>query len=304
MCRCTNSVIDRSPALEMPMRVHASSGSSAHALSRAEKLSANRRRRSSAGSSDHAITSASAADCPSGYCKRTSPAHAPANTSTCERLLCARCARTRARDHPGKRLGSRMARPSNPVAALRTSAWPAIAASMCSAGRMPESKPHIQGPAGRQVVRYSNRFLAETLGVVAMDVVNETVEKGVVERRFDLKAGNEVVPGILWLPEKMDGPRPTILIGHGGTQHKRVPNVLGLARRFVRHLGFAAVAIDAPGHGDRVTDPAAATEARQRLESRIQAGASGEGRRGLDLSPQQAKEWVARTARGVTEWKA
>src|SRR5271170_5495917 len=88
-----------------------------------------------------------------------------------------------------------------------------------------------------------------------MEILSEKSEKGVVEQRFDLKVGTEVIPGIRWLHDGRDtGPRATILIGHGGTQHKRVPNVLGLARRFVRHLGYAAVALDAPGHGDRVTD--------------------------------------------------
>lgn len=135
-----------------------------------------------------------------------------------------------------------------------------------------------------------------------MDIVSETVERGVAERRFDLKAGDEVVPGILWVPAEADGPRPTILIGHGGTQHKRVPNVLGLARRFVRHLGYAAVAIDAPGHGDRVTDPEAAAEARRHLEARIQAG--GADGRGLQMTGEQAQAWVERTNRGVAEWKA
>ncbi|MEN3271847.1 MAG: hypothetical protein V7636_608, partial [Actinomycetota bacterium] len=70
-----------------------------------------------------------------------------------------------------------------------------------------------------------------------MDILNETRELGVAEARFDLKVDDEVVPGIRWRPEAASGPTATILIGHGGTQHKRVPNVLGLARRFVRHLG-------------------------------------------------------------------
>src|SRR2546423_9546896 len=105
----------------------------------------------------------------------------------------------------------------------------------------------------------------------SMDIVSEVSEKGVIERRFDLKVESEVVPGIIWQPED-EGPRTTILIGHGGTQHKRAPNVLGLARRFVRHLGYNAVAIDAHGHGDRVTDPEAAAEARRNLEQRIAAG--------------------------------
>ena len=136
-----------------------------------------------------------------------------------------------------------------------------------------------------------------------MDVISESVEKGVVERRFDLKAGDEVVPGIMWSPEGATTPRPVVLIGHGGTQHKRVPNVLGLARRFVRHLGYAAVALDAPGHGDRVTDPDAADKARRDLEARIQSGGQG-GPRGLSMSADQAKAWVERTTKGVAEWKA
>ena len=57
-----------------------------------------------------------------------------------------------------------------------------------------------------------------------MDVIGETTEKGVCERHFEFKAGKDVVAGIMWTPG--DGGatgtrRPTILIGHGGTQHKR-----------------------------------------------------------------------------------
>src|SRR5207247_1632487 len=111
----------------------------------------------------------------------------------------------------------------------------------------------------------------------------------------------EVVPGILWRPAENDGPVPTVLIGHGGTQNKRVPNVLGLARRFVRHLGFAAVAIDAPGHGDRVKDTEAAERQRSRLEQRIAAGPTG---RPFEIPPDEAKAWVKRTEGGVKEWKA
>lgn len=136
-----------------------------------------------------------------------------------------------------------------------------------------------------------------------MDILGATTEKGVTEERFDLKVEAEVVPGIRWRPEDATGPTATILIGHGGTQHKRVPNVLGLARRFVRHLGVTVYAIDAPGHGDRVTDTAAAEAARTRLEGRIAEGAKS-GARGMQLSPEEAKAWVERTRRGVIEWRA
>jgi hypothetical protein len=110
-----------------------------------------------------------------------------------------------------------------------------------------------------------------------MDIITETTEKGVTERRFDLKVGTEVVPGILWEPEQAlaDGtPRPTILVGHGGTQHKRVDTLLASARRYVRHLGVSVAALDAPGHGERVTPEmkAAADAARERLGARIAGG--------------------------------
>lgn len=85
-----------------------------------------------------------------------------------------------------------------------------------------------------------------------MDFIAEEVSRGVRERRFDLKVEDRVVPGIVWTPEEANGTRPLVLIGHGGSQHKRVPNVLSLARRLVRHLGYAAAAIDGPRHGDRV----------------------------------------------------
>jgi dienelactone hydrolase len=42
-----------------------------------------------------------------------------------------------------------------------------------------------------------------------------------------------------------------VLIGHGGGGNKRMEYVLSLARRLVRHQGWAAAAIDGIGHGDR-----------------------------------------------------
>jgi pimeloyl-ACP methyl ester carboxylesterase len=134
-----------------------------------------------------------------------------------------------------------------------------------------------------------------------MEILSEKVEKDVVEQRFDLSVGGETVPGIRWLPEGAKAPRPTILIGHGGTQHKRVPNVLGLGRRFVRHLGYSAVALDAPGHGERITDPEMAQRRRQAIEARIAAG-PGAGR--VELGPDEAKQWVERTTKGIAEWRA
>jgi dienelactone hydrolase len=135
-----------------------------------------------------------------------------------------------------------------------------------------------------------------------MDILSESAEKGVVERRFDLSVDSERVPGIIWTPEHSSGHTPVVLIGHGGTQNKRAPNVLALARRLVRHAGYSAVAIDAPGHGERVTDEAAAGAVRRNLQRRIAAGPGASTV--LEMSPEQAKQWVARSARGLIEWKA
>ena len=131
-----------------------------------------------------------------------------------------------------------------------------------------------------------------------MDVVAETVEKRVVERRFDLKVGSEVVPGLHWLPEGATGPLPTVLIGHGGTQHKRVPNVLALARQLVRHLGIAVVALDAPEHGDRISDPAAAEAALRGLQERIQSGG------GTPFPADRMRAMAERVPGHVAEWRA
>ncbi len=106
-----------------------------------------------------------------------------------------------------------------------------------------------------------------------MEIVQEVCERGVVERRVDLEVeGGEIVPGIVWLPEGATGPRPTVILGHGGVVHKRAPEVLGLARRLVRHRGYAAVALDAPEHGERITDKEAARARRRLIQARIDEG--------------------------------
>jgi hypothetical protein len=79
------------------------------------------------------------------------------------------------------------------------------------------------------------------------------VEKGVAERPFELAVEARTVPGLLWTPADAAGVRPLVLLGHGGTNHKRSPYILSAARLFVRHHGFAAAALDAPGHGERAT---------------------------------------------------
>ena len=74
--------------------------------------------------------------------------------------------------------------------------------------------------------------------------------RGVTERRFDLERAGRTIPGVLWEPEDRTPETPLVLLGHGGSGHKRQEYVLAVARRFARR-GMAAVAIDGPVHGDR-----------------------------------------------------
>lgn len=73
---------------------------------------------------------------------------------------------------------------------------------------------------------------------------------GITEEHLTLDG----IPGVLWTPENAPpaaGPRPLILLGHGGGRHKAAPEIADRARGLVAGAGFAVLALDAPGHGDR-----------------------------------------------------
>jgi len=92
----------------------------------------------------------------------------------------------------------------------------------------------------------------------------QRLDDGVLEREFTLGE----VPGVLWTPGS--APAPLILIGHNGGLHKREARLVARARHAAEH-GFAAAAIDAPGHGDR---PRSAVDEQHRADLRraIEAG--------------------------------
>jgi dienelactone hydrolase len=124
-----------------------------------------------------------------------------------------------------------------------------------------------------------------------MEFISETTADGVSERLFTLGE----IPGVLWTPADATGPRPLILLGHGGGQHKQAPGMVARGRRYAANCGFAAVSVDAPGHGDRPR-----TEPDERFVGRL---------RELMAAGEPAGAYVARhnaelAARAVPEWRS
>jgi len=128
-----------------------------------------------------------------------------------------------------------------------------------------------------------------------MNFTRERSEDGVTERLFDLTVAGETVPAAVWSPEGAKGPRPLVLMGHGGSQHKKIGSLAARARRYARAMGYAVAAIDAPGHGARVTREESARFAAE-IEKRI---ASGQG-----MGGEAARSMVQRAAQAVPEWRA
>ena len=86
-------------------------------------------------------------------------------------------------------------------------------------------------------------------------------ESAVCEREFVVERAGHAIPGIAWHPPSASGRRPLVLMGHGGSGHKRSAKMLHLGRMFAGDYGWWAAAIDGPVHGARgsvtdATDPA------------------------------------------------
>src|ERR1700677_5084687 len=72
-----------------------------------------------------------------------------------------------------------------------------------------------------------------------MRFISRTSLDGVTEQLFTLGE----IPGVLWTPDDDRGPRPLILMGHGGGQHKQAPGIVARARRLAAAGENAAAAV-------------------------------------------------------------
>ena len=121
----------------------------------------------------------------------------------------------------------------------------------------------------------------------------KTSSGGVVEQEFVL--GD--ITGVLWSPESATDSASLALMGHGGGLHKKTPGLVARAHESVTSWGFTVVAIDAPGHGDRLRT-AEDEQARADIQ---QAVAAGDTERFASVS---VRYMDSLAERGVPEWRA
>jgi hypothetical protein len=126
----------------------------------------------------------------------------------------------------------------------------------------------------------------------------QRTEHGVTESDFDVTVAGERIPAVIWAPAGAATPRPIVLMGHGGSQHKKTETLAARAQRYAREFGWATLSIDAMGHGERA-DPETAQAMAEDLRARTTASTT------THAAPSPIfKTMGERARRIVPEWHA
>ena len=128
-----------------------------------------------------------------------------------------------------------------------------------------------------------------------MQFTSEFVIDDVIERTFNLTVNSESVPGVIWTPADLSKCYPIVLMGHGGGQHKKEVGLVSRAHKYAREYGFAVVAIDAPGHGERMPSEEAVQFVAE-LQKKLAAGQS--------VEELVANEMARLAVQAVPDWRA
>jgi dienelactone hydrolase len=91
-------------------------------------------------------------------------------------------------------------------------------------------------------------------------ITNASHGSSLREYRFQIDQQGRSIPGHAWLPRTNGRLAPLVLLGHGGSGHKRAELLTDLGEWFAIEAGIASVAIDGPYHGDRVPAPMSAAD--------------------------------------------
>lgn len=130
-----------------------------------------------------------------------------------------------------------------------------------------------------------------------MEFTKEKLIDGVAQRDFQVEVGDETVPCVIYAREGSSGKRPLILMGHGGSQHKKTEGIRLRAIQYANELDWATLAIDAPGHGDRITREEAA-------RNMIEVGKRVTGQVSAPFDPERMKAMARRSVSAISEWQA
>jgi len=122
-----------------------------------------------------------------------------------------------------------------------------------------------------------------------------------LQREFAVHVAGETVPGVLWTPapQAAGPPRALIVLGHGGAQHKTSPGLVGQALRYAQTHRWASLAIDAPGHGERIS-----LEEAERGRAKTLARARGQPIAPALSVPEKIRYLDTLAAQAVPEWQA